>query len=70
MGKKVTNECIQRELGEINATLRELSVDIKDIAPRVKSLELFRSYIKGGAAVLSGIGLFVFSAFKGVFGHF
>lgn len=68
MNKKVTNECIQRELGEISVTLKGLRHDIeeiKGIAPRVKSLELFRSYTKGGFAVISAILV----AFKGVIGH-
>lgn len=73
MGKRVTNECIQRELGEIVVTLKHLHLDIeeiKKIAPRIRSLELFRSYIKGGFVVVSGLAVGVFSLFKGAFGHF
>ncbi len=73
MSKRVTNECIQRELGHISASLKSLRhdlEDIKEIAPRVRSLEVFRSYIKGVASVTSLIGVFVYSLVKGVFGNF
>lgn len=71
--KRVTNECIQRELGQISATLKSLRHDIeeiKEIAPRVKSLELFRSYLKGGSAVAVVLVSSVLAAFKGIFNHF
>lgn len=65
----MTVKNIHRELGEISATLKEMKEDIseiKKIAPRVRSLEVFRSYVKGGAAVLSA----TFIAFKSFFNHF
>lgn len=52
---------IHRELGEINATLLYIQSDIKDIKhdlKKVSSLDNFRSYIKGVAA----IGVIIFSA--------
>lgn len=73
VNKRVTNECIQRELGQISVTLENMKEDIaeiKGIAPRVKSLELFRSYIKGGFAVVSGVVIVILGALKGVFNHF
>lgn len=54
--KRVTNEHIHRELGEISVLLQELRNDInevKEMAPRIRSLELFRSYVKGVAAVVT-----------------
>ena len=70
MGKaRVTNEHIQRELGEISATLKSLRHDleeVKEMAPRVRSLEVFRSYVKGGFAVIAALGVSV----KAIFNHF
>lgn len=73
VNKRVTNECIQRELGQIVTTLENLKEDIreiKEIAPRVKSLELFRSYVKGGFAVVSAVGVVILGSLKGIFNHF
>lgn len=71
--KRVTNECIQRELGQISSTLINLREDIEEIkgmAPRIKSLELFRSYIKGGFAVVTTLSVLLIGAVKGIFNHF
>lgn len=53
--KRVTNEHIHRELGEISVLLQELRNDInevKEMAPRIRSLELFKSYVMGCAGVI------------------
>jgi len=68
--KKVTNECIQRELGEIGATLKDLRKDIeeiKELAPRIRSLELFRSYSKGIVSVVVLAAGTVIATIKGIF---
>jgi len=65
--KRVTNECIQRELGQISAQLKSLRHDleeVKEIAPRIRSLEAFRSYIKGISVVVIGLGATVATVIK------
>lgn len=52
---KVTNEQIHRELGEISVLLQELRNDInevKELAPRVRKLEHFKSYVMGCTGVI------------------
>lgn len=57
MSKKgyVTNGELHRELGEIQNELKHLRqdmVEIRTLYARVKSLELFKSYVKGISAAI------------------
>ena len=60
MSKKsyVTNGDLHREIGEIQTEIKSLRRDmaeIKTLYARVKSLELFKSYVKGISAAASVI---------------
>ena len=69
MSKRVTNNDIYIKLEVLAERVHNLQEDIeevKEMAPRLKSLELFRSYVKGGFAVVAG----VLVAIKGIFNHF
>ena len=68
MMTKITNQDLYREMGEVHVLLKELKEDMTEVVPRVKSLELFRSYVKGGFAVISGVCIVAFSTLKGIFG--
>ena len=70
MVKRVTNSDIYRELGELRSSMTDVRKDIKEMAPRLRELETFKSYVKGGFAVVSSLVIGLFAAFKGVFGHF
>jgi hypothetical protein len=63
MGNRVTNSELYREIGELTEAVKELRADIQELAPRIKTLELFKSYVTGGAAVVSA----AFAAFIAVF---
>lgn len=57
MSKKgyVTNVELSREIGEIQNELKNLREDIREMKTlyaRVKSLELFKSYVKGISAAV------------------
>lgn len=60
MSNKVTNSELYREIGALTEAVHDLRGDIKELAPRIKSLELFKSYVMGGAAVISAAFLAVF----------
>ena len=71
--KRITNADVYRELGELQTLVKGLRHDLEDmeeLTPRVKSLELFNSYVKGGFAVVSILTVSLFTFVKGVFGHF
>ena len=70
MSKRVTNSDIYHELGALNASVKSLRAEIREMAPRLRSLETFRSYVKGASAVVSTLVIAIFAALKGTFGHF
>lgn len=71
--KRVSNEELKGEIKVLHALLTDLRRDIEDVkemAPRVRSLESFRSTIKGSVAVVMALSGAIFASLKGVFGHF
>ena len=70
MSKRITNSDLYHELGELSSSVKDMRNDLKEIGPRLRELETFRSYVKGGFAVISSLSIACFALIKGVFGHF
>lgn len=64
MGKQVTLSHIHRELGEISSKLADMHSDLKDLQPRVRKLESFRTYVTGGAAAVSALFITVITVLR------
>ena len=71
--KRTTNNDLAIKLEVLIERVHNLQEDlgeIKKIVPRVKSLELFRSYVKGCSAMIIALSGAIFASIKGAFGHF